>query len=139
MNYWGATPFDNEAADDWLTDFGANDFRLIDRTLAGIANLQPVDTLDEWEAGEALVAAECIAAACGQPTANLPDEIQNWLDANAPMQVKPEFVAMARQASARVHTQSDMRTVWASTAHFDLWDTAVADLRARLDRITDNG
>lgn len=137
MNYWGATPFDNEAANDWLHDFGENDFRLIDRTLAGPANLQPVDTLDEWEAAEALVAGECIAAACGHPAANLPDEIQEWLDANAPMKVKPEFVKMARQATARVHAQSEMREVWAATEHFDLWDTAVSDLRARLNRITD--
>mgnify|MGYP001080589537 CR=1 FL=1 len=135
MNYWGATPFDNEAAEDWLYDFGENDFRLIDRTLAGIANLRAVDVLDEWESSEALVAAECVAAACGQPAAELPDELKEWLDANAPMQVKPEYVTMARQATARVHTRSEARDIWLATEHFDLWDTAVTDLRARLAKI----
>lgn len=138
MHIWGAAPFANDAAEEWLADFGSNDFRLIDRTLAGIAALLPADHLDDIEAAEALAAAECIAAACGHPAADLPADLHEWLDANAPMQVKPEYITMAQQAAARVHTQSDLRRVWAATDHFDLWDTAVADLRTRLDRITDN-
>lgn len=135
MEIWGITPFENEAAQDWLADFGANDFRLIDRTLAGIAALVAADELDAWEAAEALVAAECIAAACGRPAAELPAALQTWLDANTPMRVKPEYVTMARQATARVYQQSDLRDAWASSEHWELWETAVADLRSRLEAI----
>lgn len=132
MNIWGTTPFDNEAADAWLYDFGENDFRLIDRTLAGIAGMVEADELDAWEAAEALVAAECIAAAGGRPAAALPPEIEAWLEANAPMQVKPAFVTMARQATARVRANSELRDVWQQSDHWDAWETAVADLQARL-------
>ena len=59
--------FDNDAARDWLYDFGENDFRLIDRTLAGVAGMIAADELDAWEAQEVLVAAECVAAAAGFP------------------------------------------------------------------------
>lgn len=138
MNIWGVTPFDNEAAQDWLYDFGENDFRLIDRTLAGIAGMVDADELDAWEAAEALAAAECVAAACGRSAAALPQEIEAWLAANAPVQVKPEFVTMARRAVARVRAKSELRDAWAASEHWDAWETAVAGLQSRLNQITNN-
>lgn len=135
MDIWGINHFDNEAAREWLYDFGENDFRLIDRTLAGIAHLQPVDELDAWEAAEALAAAEFVAAACGRPAAKLPPELAEWVAANSPMPVKPEYIEMARRAVARVRVQSDLRDIWAQTEHFTAWDTAVADLQSRLEQI----
>ncbi|MCA9921697.1 MAG: DUF4259 domain-containing protein [Anaerolineales bacterium] len=135
MEIWGISSFDNDAAQEWLADFGENDFRLIDRTLAGVAALLPVDELDAVEAAESLVAAECIAAACGVPAASLPDDIQEWLDENSPMQVKSEFVEMARKAAARVLQASDLKDIWEQTEHFGVWETAVSDLQSRLAQI----
>ena len=133
MNIWGTSPFENEAAVDWLYDFGENDFRLIDRTLAGIAGMTAVDQLDTEEACEALVAAECVAAACGRPAANLPEEIEEWLAENSPMQVKPDYVTMAQQAVANVRAQSPLPGFWATQGQLAEWETAVADLQARLE------
>ncbi len=138
MHIWGAQTFDNDAAQAWLDAFGENDFRLIDRTLAGAANLLPQDHLDDWEAAEVLAAAECIAAACGLPAPNLPPALQEWLVANQPIQVKPLFITMAQQAVQRVYTQSDLQKVWAATEHFDLWETAVTHLLNRLNQLSHN-
>ncbi|NJN53499.1 MAG: DUF4259 domain-containing protein [Anaerolineae bacterium] len=120
---------------DWLYDFEANDFRLIDRTLAGVASMQEVDELDAEEACEVLAAAECVAAAAGFPAATLPDEVTTWLSANQPIQVNPLYVQMALTAVGHVRTRSELPELWAETEEFARWETAVADLQTRLRNI----
>lgn len=138
MGAWGIGSFENDTAMDWLIDFEANDFRLIDRTLAGVAAMQAVDVLDADEACEVLAAAECVAAAAGFPATSLPDEVENWVSANQPIQVKPDYVRMALTAVARVRSQSELKELWAETEEYGAWDTAVADLQSRLRQIEQN-
>jgi hypothetical protein len=135
MEIWGLSAFENDAAREWLADFGENDFRLIDRTLAGVAALLPVDELDAVEAGEVLAAAECVAAAGGWPASQLPEIVQEWLDENSPFQVKPAYVEMAQKAVARVLQKSELKDIWQQTEHFDRWETAVSSLQSRLSQI----
>jgi hypothetical protein len=127
--------FDNEAAQDWLYDFGENDFRLIDRTLAGVAAMIEADELDAAEASEVLVAAECVAAAAGYPAANPPEALAEWLAENSPMQVRQEYIEMARKAVSRVLVKSELREWWLERGAFDLWETAVHNLQLRLNQI----
>lgn len=138
MGTWGIGSFENDTAMDWLVDFAANDFRLIDRALAGVAAMQAVDYLDTDEACEVLAAAECVAAAAGFPAADLPDEVHNWVSANRPIQVKPEYARMALTAVTRVRSQSELKELWAESSEFAAWDTAVADLQSRLQNIVEN-
>ena len=135
MGAWGTGSFENDAALDWLYDFGENDFRLIDRTLAGVAGMVEADELDADEACEVLAAAECVSAAAGHPTKELPEEVQEWLDENSPIQVKPEFVTMAQKAVARVLTKSELRELWRESEEFGEWETAVTNLQTRLNQI----
>lgn len=135
MGAWGPGNFANDAAQDWLYDFGENDFRLIDRTLAGVAAMIEADELDAWEAQEVLAAAECVAAAAGFPPDNLPQELAEWLAENSPMSVKPEYIEMARKAVARVLAQSELREVWLESEEFAGWETAVHNLQSRLNQI----
>ncbi|MFZ1399692.1 MAG: DUF4259 domain-containing protein [Candidatus Promineifilaceae bacterium] len=135
MGSWGPGNFDNDAAQDWLYDFGENDFRLIDRTLAGVAGMVEADELDAWEAQEVLAAAECVAAAAGFPPARPPQELAEWLAENSPMQVKPEYIEMARKAVARVLAKSELREVWLESEEFGGWETAVLHLQARLNMV----
>ena len=136
MGIWSPGNFDNDAAQDWLYDFGENDFRLIDRTLAGVAGMIAVDELDVEEACEVLAAAECVAAAAGCPPNNPPEELAEWLAENSPIQVKPAYVEMARKAVARVLTQSELRDLWLESGEYGAWETAVTDLQSRLNNIT---
>ncbi len=135
MGAWGPGNFENDAAQDWLYDFGENDFRLIDRTLAGVAAMIEADELDADEASEVLAAAECVAAATGFPLENPPQELAEWLAENSPMPVKPEYVQMARQAVARVLTKSELRELWLASEEFGEWETAVHNLQSRLNKI----
>ncbi len=135
MGAWGPGNFENDAALDWLYDFGENDFRLIDRTLAGVAAMQAVDELDADEASEVLAAAECVAAAAGFPPDDPPEELAEWLAENSPMPVKPEYVAMARKAVARVLAKSELRELWLESDEYGEWETAVANLQSRLNQI----
>ncbi len=136
MGARGPGNFQNDAAQDWLYDFGENDFRLIDRTLAGVASMIEADELDAYEASEVLAAAECVAAAAGFPPDNPPDELAAWLAQNSPMLVKPEFVEMARKAVARVLAKSELRQEWLASEGYEGWETAVTNLQARLNQIS---
>ncbi len=138
MGAWGIGSFENDTAVDWLYDFTANDFRLIDRTLAGVAAMQEMDYLDAEEAGEVLAAAECVAAAAGFPAADLPAEVRDWVMDNSPILVKPLYVQIALTAVARVRSQSELKELWAESEEFEAWDTAVADLQTRLHQIEQN-
>ncbi len=138
MGTWGTGNFENDAALDWIYDFEVNDFRLIDRTLAGVANLTDGDYLDVIEASEALAAAECVAAAGGYPTTEIPEELQAWLDANDPITLKPDYVHMARKAAERVRTNSELQQLWDDTDEAEEWHTAVSDLQSRLAQIPTN-
>ncbi len=135
MGAWGPGNFANDAAQDWLYDFGENDFRLIDRTLAGVAAMVEADELDADEVCEVLAAAECVAAAAGFPPDNPPQELAGWLTENSPMLVKPEYIEMARRAVARVLAQSELREVWLESEEFGGWETAVHNLQSRLNQI----
>ncbi len=135
MGAWGPGNFENDAALDWLYDFGENDFRLIDRTLAGVAAMIEADELDADEASEVLAAAECVAAAAGFPPDDPPQELAEWLAENSPIQVKPEYIEMARKSVARVLAQSELRELWLESDEFGEWETAVRNLQSRLNQI----
>jgi hypothetical protein len=135
MGAWGPGNFENDAALDWLYDFGENDFRLIERTLAGVAAMVEADELDAYEASEVLAAAECVAAAVGFPPHDPPQELADWLAENSPMPVKPAYVEMARQAVARVLAKSELRELWLESEEFGEWETAVTNLQSRLNQI----
>ena len=135
MGAWGPGNFENDAALDWLYDFGENDFRLIDRTLAGVAAMQAVDELDADEASEVLAAAECVAAAAGFPPDDPPEELAEWLAENSPMPVTPEYVALGREAVARVLAKSELWELWLESDEYGEWETAVANLQSRLNQI----
>ena len=135
MGAWGSGNFENDTAQDWLYDFGENDFRLIERTLAGVASMVALDELDADEACEVLAAAEFVAAAAGFPPENPPEELAEWLTENSPMQVKPAYIEMARKAVARVLKKSELRELWLESEAFDGWETAVLNLQSRLNQI----
>ena len=132
MNIWDIDNFSNSAAEEWLYDFGENDFRLIDRTLAGVASLLPVDELDIVEAAEALVAAEAVAAALGAKAEDIPEELAEWLEENPVMQVKEEYVEMAQKAVARILEKSDLRNYWEQSGQFAVWQDILQNLQSRL-------
>ncbi len=134
MEIWDIDNFSNKAAQDWLYDFGENDFRLIDRTLAGVAYLLPVDVLDMEEAAESLVAAECVAAALGFPATAIPEELAEWLAENGEMQVKSEYVERAQKAAVRVLEQSALREYWQAQDQFDAWEQVIKELLTLLSQ-----
>ncbi|VAX35670.1 hypothetical protein MNBD_PLANCTO03-210 [hydrothermal vent metagenome] len=88
MSAWGLGPFDNDDALDWLGDF----LESPDRGLVWV----PLGTskparlrralrrpylskyLDMGHTERAIVAAEVIAAACGSPSDEAPDELCDW-------------------------------------------------------------
>ena len=128
MGAWGAGPFDNDDALDWLATLSASrDFAAGRQAL----NVAGEDYLEAPEGSTALAAAEVVAAALGHPAASLPDEVTAWVNSNASV-VAPGDVAIALAAVERVRAgDSELRELWADAAG-DEWLDGVQALRQRL-------
>jgi hypothetical protein len=135
MGTWGIGVFENDTALDWLADFEYHDLRLIDRTLAGVGNMTAADHLDADEASEVLAAAECVAAAGGFATPNLPDVVTDWVAQNQPIRLRAQLVAAAQTAVAHVFARSELNDLWQETDEWPQWQAIVTDLQARLAQV----
>ena len=135
MGAWGIGAFENDTALDWLADFEYHDLRLIDRTLAGVGNMAAAEHLEADEASEVLAAAECVAAAAGFPSPNLPDIVVDWVAQNQPIRLRAQLVAAAQTAVTHVLTRSELNDLWQETDGGPQWQAIVTDLQARLAQV----
>ena len=103
---------------------------LVDKTLAGLIDAEYAEA---DECYEALAAAEVVAALCGAPLPELPDDIAKWVeDHRKPLQSKA--VETARAAVERVRTDSEIKQLWEEGEDRERFEAAVNDLLERLTR-----
>jgi len=128
MGAWGHGPFDNDTAADWVYELtesqGPN-------TVIEALAITTSSYLDVDEGTNAIAAAEVVAAALGQPAAQLPDEVLAWLASHGSA-FAAEHAALAALAVDRVMSdESELRELW-DEAESNEWRAAVANLRSRL-------
>jgi hypothetical protein len=129
MGAWGAGPFDNDDALDWLAALSASRDFAAGREALDVAS---DDHLEAPEASMALAAAEVVAAALGHPTELLPDEVAAWVNSNGSV-VTPSDAAIALAAVERVLAgDSEIRELWIDAGDDDEWLGSVHGLRQRL-------
>lgn len=129
MGAWGAGSFENDEASDWVYVLEeADGFDVVRRALA----VADEDYLEAPDATIALAAAEVVAAALGQPAADLPDEVQPFV-AQHGSSATTEDATLALAALARVRGEdSELAELWEESGGDD-WNQAVDELRARLE------
>jgi len=127
MGAWGSGAFENDTAENWMDE-------LIDAD-----GPEPIrDALAEWDADEsdscciALAAAEVIAAACGHPAEDLPDEVREWLDEHE-FQPDAKLITKARELTAATLKESELAELWEETED-DEWPQITQSLIGRLDK-----
>ena len=128
MGAWGAGPFENDGALDWVIEVvSAPDLGPVRRALRVVLDQEYVEAPD---AQSAVAAAEVVAATRGNGIA-LPDEVGAWLQSTRVIATQDD-VALARAGVARVRGDaSELNELWAETGD-DAWDTAMDGLVARL-------
>lgn len=130
MGAWGAGVFENDDAMDFVFELSESDgWKLVRRTLR-----QCLDEgyTDAAQAACALVAAETVAAAMGQPVAGLPTEVASWV-AQHREDLPAGLEDRAREAVERVleDDESELRQLWIDEDGA-AWTAALDDLINRL-------
>lgn len=131
MGAWGHRSFQNDSALDWIGELQGARVGAVTRALQRIPKRGYVEVDD---ASAAIAAAEVVAAARGHACTGLPDEVADWLDANA-KHITARHAVLARTAVLRVQTTSELQELWAEGRKpKNEWTREVDKLLARLDK-----
>ena len=104
MGAWGPGPFENDAALDFIYEIQSS------TDLVRAFEQADSDYVEVDEGSAIIVAAECVAALCGSPRPDLPEELANQI-AGFP-KPGPNLLALARQSLAAVRTDSELAELW---------------------------
>ena len=80
----------------------------------------------------ALAAAEVVAAARGNPSADLPEDLQKWLQDQDNLNAIKGLAKSAITAVNKVSTKSELRDAWEESDSWHEWLQVVEGLRRRL-------
>ena len=131
MGVEGPKSFQNEVALEWVSELaeytdlsgaaGAIDAVMTDKA----------DYLDADVCQEGIAAAEVVAAAAGKPAADLPDAVKSWIGGKP----KPDAALVAKtfEAIAAIREKSELREFWEDSDDLAGWNTAMDELKGRLD------
>jgi hypothetical protein len=132
MGTWGFGAFDNDDALDWLDELkDSGDLSPLEEAINNVLESGDGGYIEIPEASIALAAAEVIASLLGNPGGELPEEIAGWLSGKGDS-IDPDLVARAREAVARVSTDSELLEVIEESDDAAEWKHRVIDLLARL-------
>jgi len=132
MGSWGPGSFENDTAGEWLFRLEKTEgLAFVEKTLAAV-NLESKDELETPQAEKALAACEVLAALLGSPSDDLPPEAETWAEDNA-ADPSGELIERAIAVIDRVLENSELRQQWEDSDDGENWQTAVDDLRGRLD------
>jgi hypothetical protein len=142
MGAWGHNSFENDTAGDWIWDLKPVKKSLFRKKndpfaypMSAINKLLKSDLyIDAPEGEEAIAAAECLAAAQGNPPSDSPEEIDKWLASLNAQRPPPAMLERAKQTLLKVRNdeQSELRELWQESEYFDAWQAAIDNLIARL-------
>ena len=126
---WGAGPFDNDDAADWLADFGASPGA---GKLLQALTVAPKGYIEAPECSVVVAAAEVVVSSRGKSHPNLPPQVAKWATQSSAL-VAP-LLGHAAQAVrlCRDSRDSELRQLWAESEELGVWVTALTDLEKRL-------
>lgn len=131
MGAWDFGPFDNDDASDWLYELEpSSDTSVIAAALAVVIDADD-DDLEAPDCSNALAAVEIIAALRGHPIAKLPDNAQEWVDANRGLDVT-SLVPTAHVVIQRIRTNSELKELWDESEDAAKWYATLDDVSSRL-------
>ncbi len=131
MGAWDYGNFENDDLLDWLDDFVETEDPIGFITYALQALDEPTGYLDVDLCLEALAACEVIAALKGAPSPELPESVQDWVQAHQFEEVQ-HLRASALRAIGQVTTESELKNLWEDSDDYSSWLAVQTDLQARL-------
>lgn len=125
----GASIFAGDDAADWLGEL--TEPEQVREALAAVVGASKDEYLEVGCCGAALAAAEIVAACCGRPAKNLPENAVEWVSAH-PGLGKRRLVSLAEKAVRRVETSSEMQQQFDESELKEEWHRVMKDLLDRL-------
>jgi hypothetical protein len=129
MGAWSHTTFGNDDAMDFLEEMREDGMAALVNALEVVNELELTDYIEAPDACVALAAAELVAAAAEHPSADLPPEAGELVDA---LRGRTGLREPALAAVGRVLANSELRELWGDTPDLAIWEASVRDLKARL-------
>jgi citrate synthase len=129
MGGWGAGSFENDHAQKFLVELGTNEPEDLKVILAQAADHEGY--LEAPESSVAIVTAEVVAAAKGNPASSVPAGISEWIGRfeGAP---SSEMTELARRVVERVRLNSELKDLWLEAEGLNEWSAVLRDLEGRL-------
>jgi hypothetical protein len=132
MGTWGANPFENDSAADFLAECETSASRTVTRALRSVAERKATDFVDIDNGNAAWASCALVALAFGQGDATELDD--NVLDVVARLKPKEEQRILALDALAKLQnrTTSELAALWHEGDEGAKFDAAVARLKEQL-------
>jgi len=132
MGAWGAGPFENDDASDWVYELEEGGVKHLQSTLQAVTKAEKDDYLEIDACSNAIAAAEVVAALQGRAAKDLPEEVTAWLETKP--KGRPDLVVLAKDAVARVAREGELKELWDEAEPKDAaaWKQSVNDLLQRL-------
>ncbi|TLM86290.1 DUF4259 domain-containing protein [Pseudarthrobacter sp. NamE2] len=127
MGAWGYLPFENDDALDWLDELEGGGADVVRGALAKANN----GYVEASEGSVAIAAADITAACQGDPAAELPENVVDWVTTHG-AEITAEDVELALEAVERVAGEkSELAELW-DDADEPGWREFLEDLTERL-------
>jgi hypothetical protein len=130
MGAWGFGAFDNDDAMDWIAELEeSEDGAVLEDALSAI----PTDDSEYVEAPEcsiAVAAAEVVAALAQHPSADLHEQVRDWVK-NKPAPDE-RLRRRAHEVIARILRSSELKDLWSDGSDAEAWTASLHDLQRRL-------
>ena len=131
----GISIFESDSASSFLTDLYTTGYGLLEVALDSVLDNDSAAGVIECE--EALISAEIIAAAMGNPAFDLPEDAREWIADNLPYgsEEHQQVAGLSEKAADvidRVLTESDLREMWDGNVSYDDWFGNLIELQKRL-------
>lgn len=133
MGTWGVTPFDNDAAADFLEQVQTSPSRVVSKTLRDVARASPETYFDVDATSAAWAACELVALAYGQGEPRRYDD--EVLDFASRLKPKEELRRLALQVLSRLadRSTSELAALWHEGNDGANFGSSLSNLRSRLE------
>ncbi len=134
MGAWGFGSFENDSALDWVSHLTQyDDLSFIISTL-GSAIDDPLVTFHHSYVNSktlhtAIAAAETVAVLIGQPSVDIPEELNEWIQKLHP-HVGEDTIELAQRVVAHVLQTQVLRDLWEED--YESWRSEIENLQLRL-------
>ena len=130
MGAWGAGPFENDDAADWIVEtVRTASWEAVRQTLVGVAD---TESYVEAPAGSSAMAAAALVAATTGDSAvfTIPEDAASWVQ----RQTKPDesMRNLARRTVDRVVRDSEVQELWQDSPDLEQWLAVANDIASRL-------